>query len=90
MSQERLVSRLAEMGIEMSIAQLSRIETGVQPYTQDTLEAIADALLTDPASLLTRNPEDEDAIWSLWDQAKPGERKMITDIAKTVTKRTGT
>ena len=88
LSQERLVSRLEEIGVEMSVAQLSRIETGIQPYTQDTLEAIADALRTDPASLLWRNPEDEDAIWSIWDQAKPGERKQMTKVLKAI--RTGT
>lgn len=88
MSQERLVARLEEMGVDMSVAQLSRIETGIQPYTQDTLEAIADALRTDPASLLWRNPEDDDAIWSLWDQAKPGERQQITKVLKAL--KTGT
>lgn len=88
MSQERLVSRLEEMGVEMSVATLSRIETGNVPYTQDTLEAIADALRTDPASLLWRNPEDDEAIWSIWDQAKPGERKQITKVLKAI--RTGT
>jgi transcriptional regulator with XRE-family HTH domain len=82
MSQERLVARLLEMGVEMSIAQLSRIETGVQPYTQDTLEAIADALRTDPASLLWRNPEDDDAIWTIWEHAKPAERQQITKVLR--------
>ncbi len=43
----------------------------------------------DPASLLMRNPIDPEAIWSLWDAAKPGERQMIVDLARTVTK-TGT
>lgn len=82
--QEALGERL-----ETSGASISRIENGTQPYTQDTLEALADALMTDPASLLMRNPDDPEAIWSLWDAAKPGERKMIVDIARTVTK-TGT
>lgn len=84
LSQEALGERL-----ETSGASISRIENGTQPYTQDTLEALADALMTDPASLLMRNPDDPEAIWSLWDAAKPGERKMIVDIARTVTK-TGT
>lgn len=84
LSQEALADRL-----ETSVASVSRIESGQQPYTQDYLEALAEALNTDPASLLMRDPTDPDAIWSLWDQAKPGERKMIVDIAKTVTK-TGT
>lgn len=83
-SQEQLASRL-----DTSVASISRIEGGSQPYTQDVLEALAEALNTDPASLLMRNPEEPEAIWSLWDNAKPGERQMIVDIARTVTK-TGT
>ena len=84
LTQEQLAGRL-----ETSVASISRIESGTQPYTQDTLEALADALQTDVASLLMRNPKDEEAIWSLWERAKPGERRMIEDIARTVTK-TGT
>lgn len=70
-------------------ASLSRIERGLQPYTQPMLEAIAEALQTDPASLIMRDPTDPEGIWSVWDQAKAGERRMIVDIAKTVVK-TGT
>jgi transcriptional regulator with XRE-family HTH domain len=70
-------------------ASLSRIERGLQPYSQPLLEALADALMTDAASLLMRDPSDPEGIWSIWDHAKPGERRMIVDIAKTVTK-TGT
>ena len=89
LSQETLADRL-----DMSAAQLSRIETGRQPYTQDFLEAAADALQTDVPSLLMRDPSREDpsdpnSIWSLWDHAKPAERRMIVNIAKGVTK-TGT
>jgi len=36
-----------------------------------------------------RDPSDEEAVWSLWDQAKLGERKMIESIVRTVMK-TGT
>lgn len=84
LSQEQLAERLGT-----SVPSISRIEKGIQPYTQDVLEALADALMTDPASLLMRNPIDPEAIWSLWDAAKPGERQMIVDLARTVTK-TGT
>lgn len=70
-------------------ASLSRIERGLQPYTQATLEALAEALMTEPASLLMRNPADPEGIWSIWDHAKPGEKRMIVDIARTVIK-TGT
>ena len=89
LSQEALADRL-----DMSAAQLSRIESAKQGYTQDFMEACAVALRTDVASLLMRdpskeNPDDPSSIWSLWDAAKPGERRLIVNLARQVTK-TGT
>lgn len=75
--------------IEMTASHLSMLERGQRAYTQETLESVAHALQTDPASLLMRDPSGPDAIWSIWDNAKQGERQMIVDIAKTITK-TGT
>lgn len=89
LSLEVLAERVGEQIGGFTHASLSRIERGLQPYSQPVLEAIAEALNTDPASLLMRNPDDEDAIWSIWEKAKPGERRIIHDVAKTVTK-TGT
>lgn len=78
----------------MSGAQLSRVETGVQGYTQDFLEAAAEALQTDIPSLLMRDPSKEDpndpnSIWSLWDQAKPGQRRIAVGVFKTILDKTG-
>jgi len=84
LTQEQLADRL-----ETSVASVSRLESGTQPYTQDTLEALADALNTDPASLIMRDPSNPEAIWSLWDQAKQGERQLIEELARSVVK-TGT
>lgn len=81
---EQLAARL-----EMTASHLSMLERGQRGYTQDTLEAIADALRTDVASLLMRDPSDPDAIWSIWDRAKPGERRQIVEVAKALI-RTGT
>jgi DNA-binding Xre family transcriptional regulator len=81
---ERLADRAG-----MTAGNLSQLERGNQGYTQNTLERLADALQTDVASLLMRDPTDSEALWSIWDQAKPGERRMLVDIAKTVV-RTGT
>jgi len=81
---EQLANRIG-----ITHASLSRIERGRQPYSQPLLEALADALQTEPASLLMRNPTDPEGIWSVWDQAKPGERRQIVEIAKTLIK-TGT
>lgn len=87
---EQLSSRLEELGEHnLGPAALSMLERGQRAYTQQTLEALAQALSTDVPSLLMRNPGDEEAIWSIWDQAKPGERQQIVDLAKVVT-RTGT
>jgi transcriptional regulator with XRE-family HTH domain len=84
LSQEQLADR-----IETSVASISRIESGTQPYTQDVLEALAEALNTDPASLIMRNPEEPEAMWSIWDQAKKAERQLIEELARSVVK-TGT
>lgn len=84
LTQEQLAGRL-----ETSVASISRIEKGTQPYTQDVLEALAEALMTDPASLIMRNPEEPEAIWSIWDKAKQGERELIEQLARSVVK-TGT
>ena len=83
-TQDQLAERL-----ETSKASISRIENGEQAYTQDFLEACAEALMTDPASLLMRDPTDDEAVWSIWERAKSGERQMIEEIVRTVVK-TGT
>ena len=77
------LEQLAER-IGTTHASLSRVERGRQAYTQPLLEALADALQTDPASLLARDPSDPDAIWSIWDRAKPAERRMIVRVATAI------
>jgi DNA-binding Xre family transcriptional regulator len=81
LSLEQLAERL-----DMTASHLSMLERGGRGYTQETLEAIADALTTDVASLLMRDPTDPDAIWSIWDEAKPGQRRMIVEVGKTIIK----
>lgn len=49
--------------LDMSAAQLSRIENARQPYTQDMLELAAQVYETDVASLLFRDPKSSDALW---------------------------
>lgn len=84
LTQEALAERVG-----MVVSNIAQLEQGRQGYSQAGLEAIADALQCDTGQLLTIDPTKDDAIWSIWDQAKPGERRMIVDIAKTITK-TGT
>ena len=69
-------------GIEISEGQLSRIENAKSPYGQDTLEAIADVLKTDPASLIMRNPaQPESAIWSIYDTLTPVQQQAVVEYA---------
>lgn len=84
---------LEEVGeaVGISHAQLGRIERRLQKYNQELLEALADLYRTEPASLIMRDPTSEDAMWSLWDQAKEGQRQEIEKYAEFIVKtRTGT
>lgn len=73
----------------MSIGNVNHLERANQNYTQEALESLAEALRCEPAHLIMVDPSRDDAMWSIWERAKEGERKMIVDIAKTITK-TGT
>ncbi|UXN69929.1 helix-turn-helix domain-containing protein [Devosia neptuniae] len=77
LTQEMLAERL-----DISKASLSRLETGKQPYTQDMLEALAEALMCEPADLIMRDPTSQDAIWSIWENASPAQRTQITTVVK--------
>ncbi len=72
--------------IDMTPGHLSMLERGQRSYVQETLEAIASALRTDAASLLMGDPGDPNAIWAIWDKAKVGQRKLITDKARKLVK----
>lgn len=86
----KLVERLeVEEGFQLSEGQLSRIERGEQPYSQDLLEAISHVLRCEPADLIMRDPTDPDGLWTIYDALTPPERRQVVEIAKTL-KRTGT
>ena len=53
---DQMVSRLEVLGVSTTGASLSRIERGEQPYSQDILEAIAEALGKTVAQLVEHNP----------------------------------
>lgn len=65
----------------MDKGNLSKVERSLLPYNQEMLERLADALGTEPANLLTRSPGDPEGIWSILDQAKPGVRRQIAEVA---------
>jgi DNA-binding Xre family transcriptional regulator len=78
-----------ELEVDISEGQLSRIERGETPYSQDILEAVAQVLRCEPADLIMRDPTQPDAIWSLIDTLKPVERRQAVEILKALA-RTGT
>jgi transcriptional regulator with XRE-family HTH domain len=86
----QLADRLqVELEVDISEGQLSRIERGETPYSQDILEAVAQALRCEPADLIMRDPTQPDGIWSLIDTLQPVERAQAIAVIKALS-RTGT
>ena len=69
---------------------LSKVERGKQPYNQELLEALAELYRCDVVDLLIRDPAQPEGIWSIWDHAKPAERRQIENVAAALVRRTGT
>jgi transcriptional regulator with XRE-family HTH domain len=80
--------RLAEM-VGVSDGAISQLERGDTSYTQPMLEALAEALMCEPADLIIRNPLDPEGIWSIWDKASTGQKRVAIEIIRGVM-RTGT
>lgn len=60
LTQEQLAERIETMtGIATTTASISRLENGKQPYSQQLLEAIADALRCDVPDLIARPPDKQ-------------------------------
>jgi transcriptional regulator with XRE-family HTH domain len=70
--------------LNMTHGQLSKIERGEQPYNQALLEALADLYMCQPADLIMRTPNDPYDIWSIWDNAKEGDRLKIVSVARAI------
>jgi transcriptional regulator with XRE-family HTH domain len=77
---------LEQVAAELHISQpqLGRIERGDSPYNQDMLESLAELYGCSVADLLMRDPSDPDGIWSIWDNALPGDKRMISAAAEAV------
>ncbi len=78
--------------IGVTQSKLSRIENYKTPYDQDFLEEAALAYGVSTASLIVRDPSDEDSVWSIQDQylkATPEQKKYISHLVEVVLK-TGT
>lgn len=75
--------------LHMSHSQLSRIERGKQPYNQELLEALADLYMCDVVDLLIRDPSDPEGMWTIWEKAKPGQRRRIVAVADALLREAG-
>lgn len=83
------LERAAELA-GMTAGNLSAMERGTQGYTPEGLEGLSKAYKTSPGWLLEVNPlEEGDGFLTLYGRAKPAEKQMLAEIAKTVIK-TGT
>ena len=81
--------RLAEM-TGLSKPYISQLERGERQYTQELLERFAEALRCDVPDLLMRDPTDPDGLWSVYDNLSATQRVQLVEIARTLSKRTGT
>ena len=84
LTQEALAER-----VDMSVSNVSQLERGIQGYSLEGLARLADALGCEPGHLLMVDPIKDDAIWSIWEQAKEVEKKEILGFAKGLVRRTG-
>jgi transcriptional regulator with XRE-family HTH domain len=80
LTQQKLADRL-----DVTKGYISELERGVKRYNQDVLEALAEALMCQPADLLIRDPSNDDAIWSIWDSLPPEKRKQAIAVIRALT-----
>lgn len=84
LTQAQLASR-----VERAVSTISQIETGMQGYSQATLEAIAEALDCEPADLLMRDPTRIDLLWMIRERIEkaPADRqKEVLDVLRVLLK----
>jgi len=77
LTQEQLAERVG-----WSVGNVSQLERGLQGYSQEGLEALAEALQCEPGQLLNVDPTDDNAIWSLWERAGSAQRQTLLEVAK--------
>jgi transcriptional regulator with XRE-family HTH domain len=67
--------------LQMSHANLSRIELGRQPYCEDDLDRMTAAYQCRREDLLFRHPRDPEPYWRIWDRLRtPTAQRQATAI----------
>ena len=77
MTQEELAEAMG-----WSVSNVSQLEQGKQGYSDEGLAALAEILRCTPGQILEVDPTDDNAIWSLWERARPAQRNTILEVAK--------
>tara|TARA_Y100000310_G_scaffold182419_1_gene182519 strand:+ start:1327 stop:1755 length:429 start_codon:yes stop_codon:yes gene_type:complete len=81
LTQERLAER-----VTLSVASISRLENGKQPYTQPVLEELANALDCEAPDLIARKPgEPNDEVQRLLERMDSVQKKQAVQILQTFT-----
>lgn len=84
---DRIVAEGEEVDLNkigLSHSMLSRIETFKKPYNERLLEVLAEVYGTDVPSLIMRNPEDPEGLWSIYDSIpvrdRPTALRMLSGL----------
>lgn len=85
LTQEQLADRVG-----WSVGNVSQLERGLQGYSDEGLALLAEALQCTPGQILDVDPTNDDAIWSLWERAKPAQRDALLEVAKGMVPKTRT
>lgn len=82
LTQEQLAERIG-----MTHGAIGQLERGEVDYTQSTLEALAYAMMCQPADLIVRDPYAEN--WSIMDSLKDipeADRKRVVEVIESIRK----
>jgi transcriptional regulator with XRE-family HTH domain len=78
-----MVGRMEALGVAITGASISRIERCEQPYSQDILEALAEALGVTPADLIENNPDVPEAeVFDLVRRLNQSEKQQASAVLK--------
>jgi transcriptional regulator with XRE-family HTH domain len=87
MSLDKAIERLElDADFPFSKGQLSRVERGEQPYSQDLLEALATIYRCESADLLNRDPNAAEEIWDFYDKMTSTQKAQATEVVKALLK----
>lgn len=83
------LERVAEH-VGMTHQNLGKIERGQVPFNEPLLDILADYYRTDRGSLIMRDPNQKDALWSILDQLPVVKREKYAEQIAEEERKTGT